>query len=78
MGEKRQINGRNILDDLRSGMAAWELQVKYKLSAKSLQAIFEKLVERQAISHSELYELSSFYRDRVDHIRKDERIQGLT
>ena len=47
MGDKRQINGRDILNDLRSGMAAWELQVKYKLSAKSLQAIFKKLVERQ-------------------------------
>lgn len=69
MGDKRQINGRDILNDLRSGMVAWELQVKYKLSAKSLQAIFKKLVERQAISHSELYEMSSFYRDRVDHIR---------
>jgi hypothetical protein len=69
MGDKRQINGRDILNDLRSRMTAWELQVKNKLSAKSLQAIFKMLVERQAISHSELYEMSSFYRDRVDHIR---------
>jgi hypothetical protein len=68
MGDKRQINVRDILNDLRSGMAAWELQAKYKLSAKSLQTIFKKLVERKAISHSELYEMSSFYRDRIDRI----------
>jgi hypothetical protein len=70
MGTKRQINGKDILTDLRSGMAAWELQVKYKLSAKSLQAIFKKLVERNAISHSELYELSSFYKERIDRRRE--------
>src|SRR5208283_2486834 len=68
MGNKRQINGTDILNDLRSWMAAWELQVKYKLSAKSLQAIFNKLVERNAISHSELYEISPFYRARIDRI----------
>ena len=70
MATKRQINGKDILNDLRSGMAAWELQVKYKLSAKSLQAIFKKLVERNAISHSELYELSSFYKERKDRRRE--------
>jgi hypothetical protein len=68
MGVDRQISGKDILNDLRSGLADWELQVKYKLSAKSLQAIFKKLVERNAISHSELCEMSSFYRDRIDHI----------
>jgi hypothetical protein len=70
MGTKRQIKGKGILDDLRLGMAAWELQVRYKLSAKSLQAIFKKLVERNAISHSELYELSSFYKERIDRRRE--------
>jgi hypothetical protein len=65
MGKKRQINGRHFLNDLRSGMAAWELRAKYKLSAKSLQTIFKKLVERKAISHSELCEMSPFYRDRT-------------
>jgi hypothetical protein len=68
MGRKRQINAKDILDDLRSGIEAWALQVKYKLSAKSLHAIYKKLVACNAISHSELYELSSFYRDRIDRI----------
>ena len=69
MREKRQINGRDILSDLRSGMGDSELQVKYKLSTKALQSIFKQLVACKAISHSELYEISSFYRDRIDHIR---------
>ncbi|MGO9568514.1 MAG: PilZ domain-containing protein [Desulfomonilaceae bacterium] len=68
MGNKRQINSRDILNDIRSWMASWELQVKYKLSAHSLQAILKKLVERNAISHSELYEISPFYRARIDRI----------
>lgn len=68
MREKRKINGRDIVNDLRSGMAAWELQIKYKVSEKSLQTIFKKLVACSAISHSELYELSSFYKARIDRI----------
>ncbi len=43
--------------------------MKYKLSAKSLQTIFKKLVACKAISHSELYEKSPFYRDRIDRVR---------
>ena len=57
MGEKRQINGRNVINDLRSGMTDWELQMKYRLSTNGLCRIFEKLVERRAMSHSELSEM---------------------
>jgi hypothetical protein len=69
VGSKRQINGMNILKDLRSGVADSELLVKYKLSAKSLQNVFKKLVAGKAINHSELYERSPLYRERIDHIR---------
>lgn len=61
MGEKRQINGRNIINDLRSGMTDPELQMKYGLSANSLCKIFEKLVDRAAVSHSELSKWSTLY-----------------
>jgi c-di-GMP-binding flagellar brake protein YcgR len=70
MEDKRQINGKDILIDLRSGMADSELQMKYKLSIKGLLTVFKQLVERNSISHSELYEISSSYRDRVDHITR--------
>lgn len=69
MTEKRQIKGADIIDDLRSGMADWELQVKYKLSSQALEMIFKKLVARNAISHAELYECSPFYKERTDGIK---------
>ena len=43
MREKRKINGKPILDDVRSGMTDLALQVKYSLSANGLSTIFEKL-----------------------------------
>jgi hypothetical protein len=70
MMDKRQINGRDILNDLRSGMADAEVQIKYKLSIKGLMTVFKQLMERNSVSHSELYEISSSYRDRVDHITR--------
>jgi c-di-GMP-binding flagellar brake protein YcgR len=70
MGDKRQIKGRDVLNDLRSGMADSELQIKYRLSIKALLSVFKQLMVCNAISHSELYEISSSYRDRVDHITR--------
>jgi|SRR5271157_1431905 len=61
MSEKRQINGRNIIDDLRSGVTDRELQMKYGLSTSGLCTIFEKLVDSEAMSHSELSEWSPLY-----------------
>ena len=71
MGEKRQINGRNIIDDLRSGMTDRELQVKHRLSTSGLCTIYEKLVDRGAISHSELSEWSQF-------VQPQNALQGIT
>jgi hypothetical protein len=62
MSKKRQINGRHVINDLRSGIGDWGLQEKYKLSPKSLQTIFKKLVARNAISHKELCERSFLYK----------------
>ncbi len=61
MLEKRQINGTNVINDLRSGMIDRELQMKYRLSTNGLCRIYEKLVERGAMSHSELSEWSPLY-----------------
>jgi PilZ domain len=76
MTEKRQINGRHVVNDLRSGTGDEELQAKYQLSAKGLQSIFEKLVARGAISHSELCERSSLYKGTTDlsRVRKFRRV----
>ncbi len=67
MAEKRKINGRLILDDLRAGMTDRELRIKYRLSTNGLCTIFDKLVARQAISHSELSEISPAYTTTICH-----------
>jgi hypothetical protein len=76
MSKKRQIDGRHVINDLRSGMGDEELQAKYELSSKSLQNILEKLVAYKAISHSELYERSSLYKGTTDltRVRKYRRV----
>jgi hypothetical protein len=76
MRENRQINGRQVVNDLRSGMSEEELQAKYQLSAKGLQSIFEKLVDRDAISHAELCERSLLYKGTTDltKVRKYRRV----
>lgn len=61
MRQKRQINGRNIISDLRSGMTDRELQLKYRLSTSGLCTIFEKLVDSEAMGHSELSQWSPLY-----------------
>lgn len=70
MERKRQINGKEVVNDLRTGMADWQLQVKYKVSTKSLWSIFRRLLKSNAISHSELYATSSLYRERTDHLKE--------
>lgn len=70
MADKRKINAMAVIGDLRSGMADWELQVKYKLSSQALDTIFKRLVASKAISHAELYESSPFYRERSDGIKQ--------
>ena len=76
MSKKRQINGRQVINDLRSGMGDEELQAKYQLSSKSFQSILEKLVARDAISHPELCERSSLYKGTTDltRVRKFRRV----
>ncbi len=66
---KRQINAKDIIDDLRSGNTDSELMEKYGLSSRALQTICQKLVARQAISQSELYQRSRLYRQTADQIK---------
>jgi hypothetical protein len=67
---KRQVKGKDVIKDLRSGMADWELQVKYRLSPRELRTVFRNLVDRNAITHTELYENSSFYREATDGFKE--------
>jgi hypothetical protein len=54
MPPKQQVSIRDIVNDIRSGMADQELMTKYSLSAKGLQRAFEKLVQVNAIAKGEI------------------------
>jgi len=47
-------------------MSDKELETKYRLSPKHLSSILKKLVTCGAVSHGEIYELSSVYREKAD------------
>lgn len=52
--EKRKIDGREVLNDIRSGMEDAFLMRKYRLSSKGLVALFGKLVQSGLITQGEL------------------------
>ena len=73
---KRTVSAKEILTDIKTGMDNSALMEKYGLSQKGLQGLFNKLVTLKAISHSELYERSKSYRERIDHIRKRKSLRA--
>jgi PilZ domain len=76
VGTKRQINGKLIINDLRSGLRDEDLQIKYKLSSYALLTIYRRLLAHNAISHFELCERSPLYTERIKpaHQRKCHRL----
>jgi hypothetical protein len=54
MREKRRVSMKDVVNDIRAGMADPELMTKYNLSARGLQRTFEKLVAAGAIAESEI------------------------
>jgi PilZ domain len=67
---KRQIDGKLVINDLRSGLRDRDLQVKYKLSSYALLTVYRKLLAHNAISHSELCERSPLYKERIHPARQ--------
>ncbi len=54
MGEKPRIAVGEVLRDIRSGMDDAALMQKYHLSAKGLQSLFQKLLEKELITPTEI------------------------
>ena len=52
---KRTIRAVDIVMDIRDGMDDSIMMVKYSLTAKGLQSVFQKLLESGAITNKELY-----------------------
>jgi RNA polymerase subunit RPABC4/transcription elongation factor Spt4 len=55
--EKRHISGREVVQDVNSGMDDLALMNKYKLSPRELDALMKKLVAAERITEAELSEL---------------------
>ncbi len=51
---KRKIRAKDVVNDIRAGMDDASLMEKYRLSAKGLQRIFEKLVEGKFVTQRDL------------------------
>lgn len=54
MGEKPTIGAGAILRDLRAGMSDSELMHKYRLSAKGLQSLFQKMIAKGLVTADDL------------------------
>jgi hypothetical protein len=54
MATNRIVHARDIVKDIRSGMADTELMVKYGLSARALESAFTQLVQNGSLSIQEM------------------------
>ncbi len=74
---KHEVNAKNVVEDIRSGMSLVGLSEKYKLSRRGLESLFKKLVAAKLIEQSELDSL--FPKKKVDLKRLAEDVRsGLT
>ncbi len=73
MNTKRRIKAKEIISDIRTGMAASELLTKYQFNAKSLRTIFQKLLEARAMSKDELNTHTSLYDGSTQGLRRHRR-----
>ncbi len=61
MTEKRVINAKQLIKDIRGGMAASEIMSKYQLTPQSLRKAFRKLIDFQVASNVELTTLKNLH-----------------
>jgi len=52
--EKRIVNAKQVLDDIRAGVDDAALMAKYQLSEKGLQSLFKKLVDGGVLKPEEV------------------------
>jgi hypothetical protein len=63
---KRKIRARDIVNDIRAGLNDGALMEKYRLTAKGIQRIFLKLLERNVITLADLNSRVSEYDDTAE------------
>jgi hypothetical protein len=67
---KKRISVKAFVADIRSGAQDAELMAKYDLPPHGLYGLLRKLLDSKAVSHSELYQSSALYRERIDNINR--------
>ncbi len=78
MNPKRKIRGKDVVNDIRTGMNTSDLMTKYQFTLKGLRTAFQKLVEANAVSKTELNDLRTLYDVSVKGLRKLSRKQPST
>lgn len=63
--KKRQVNAREVAGDILSGMTDAQLMEKYKLTAKGLHSVFQKLIAAKVIKPSQIVRRSLAYDETV-------------
>jgi hypothetical protein len=61
MTEKRVINAKQLMRDIRDGMPASEIMSKYQMSPHSLRKAFRKLIDFEVASKAELGALENLH-----------------
>jgi PilZ domain len=71
MKDKKELDAKDLIFDIRCGMTDSQLMDKYRLSYKGLQSALKKLIGVQAISAEELLECFPLYEQMtVDDLQK--------
>jgi hypothetical protein len=65
MADRKQIYGRQVVNDIRTGLGDDGLMSKYGLSKRGLELLFKRLIGLRLISHEELCSGSVLYRSRL-------------
>lgn len=65
---KSQLNAKEILQDIRSGMDDRALMEKHRLSAQGLQSTFSKLIAAGLLKQSELYDPAPSHERTVNNV----------
>jgi hypothetical protein len=61
MKPKRQIRGKEFVEDLRAGLTTAELMEKYQLNSEGLRKIFRILVDASAMRKTDIEALNGLY-----------------
>jgi hypothetical protein len=70
MKETRSIRAKEIIEDIRSGVSDEDLMQKYNLSPKSLNKVFTKLLDAQALQPEDFYFRGSYMDEQTGDLRE--------